>query len=332
MATNSAALGFAVWQNLTHVTTLTRVMRSTDPTFANVLASLRTRKSDAERAADRAWLNSRVVSPTLTPPRNTLILVSTNFHRQRLNDACLRAHARSLNQPIYRLVADIGGVSQPLSHASRLDLFATPDSSSERIPLFFDFTIGSPISLSKNRAPTAGEANGARGIIRAVHWAPGTTFNRAPDGTLTPSSLPLAIIIEPDLPRHHPLPHLPPTWYPVTRQTSEHLKVEFKDTFEGRNRSVTLTNITQIPMTLNYATTAYRVQGQTVPSIFVASWTSAPANFLYVAVSRVTSPDGVFLATAPPARILRACGPSDDLIAEMDRLHREYGHNGNHTT
>jgi len=59
-------------------------------------------------------------------------------------------------------------------------------------------------------------------------------------------------------------------------------------------------NITQFPVSVNYATTVHKLQGKSRKNLFLLEWAPNTRNWAYVALSRVCSSEGLFLKSKIP--------------------------------
>ena len=75
------------------------------------------------------------------------------------------------------------------------------------------------------------------------------------------------------------------------------------------------TRLTQLPLIANSATTGHKLQGQTKDNLVIAVW-SGRKNWNYVALSRVTTREGLYLVSTLPYDADFSIAP--DLIAMLD--------------
>ena len=74
----------------------------------------------------------------------------------------------------------------------------------------------------------------------------------------------------------------------------------------------------QFPVVRNTATTGHKLQGKTVPSIFIYDWQYV-TNWPYVVLSRVETMDGVYLRK-PLSEDVQHYTVPDELLQMIDRL------------
>ena len=88
--------------------------------------------------------------------------------------------------------------------------------------------------------------------------------------------------------------------------------------FGRKQKTNAHTNVLQLPISINHATTGHKLQGKTVKSLLIGEWTLKVKNWIYVVLSRVTEIVALYLSEPIPTDAIE---PLDDrYLAMMDRL------------
>jgi hypothetical protein len=113
--------------------------------------------------------------------------------------------------------------------------------------------------------------------------------------------------------------HIPP------KSTTCHVKAPLPNRF-GATSDATINFkivMTQLPVLVNNATTGHKLQGQTKKNLVISVW-SKKRNWNYVALSRVTTREGLFLVSPLPQDVDFSIAP--DLTRMLQTLKQQEPH------
>ena len=267
---------------------LTHIMRQRDDKkLAELLNRLRTReKGQPLLENDERLLKSRVVREggELKAPADALHIYARNDDVNKHND--IKLHA--LNTDIHTITAhdsiQDGGTHKQLEtphQTSRNDTALVPK---------LELAVGARAMLITNVDVSDGLSNGVSGIVRGIEY--GKSHN-----------MPKTVFVHFDSPcigskaRSAASACIPSNFSECVPITPH------KDTFNVKwhSKAVTLTR-EQIPLKLSWAVTVHKVQGQTTSQAVISMKYHVKA-MAYVALSRVSSIDGMYLVDYDSSKI-----------------------------
>ena len=273
-----------IWNPLFQRVELTEIMRQKDDAiFAQMLNRLRVRKpNDPLQEIDIKLLESRTVKENdLTAPSDALHLFFLNTDVDSYNEAKLT----SLGTNIHNVKAQ--DIDQKEGRA--IQIRETPHSTSRRddtclVP-YLKLAVGARAMLIANVDVSDGLCNGVSGIIKGIDF-----LN---------SSMPSAVYVKFDSDK-----------IGTKTRSSQFIPTQYsgcvpikprKETFKVKGKEYTTTR-EQIPLKLAWAVTIHKVQGQTTETA-VISMKQLKEAMAYVALSRVTSLQGLYLIDFDPTKI-----------------------------
>ena len=278
---------------------LTQIMRQRDDKLlAELLNRLRTREKDQPLTAnDESVLKSRVVGKDneLSAPSDALHIYARNTDVSRHNDDKLE----TLNAETRTIIAidtiQDGGTCKQLE---------TPyETTRDDSPLVRELkiAIGARAMLITNVDVSDGLSNGVSGVIKGIEYGKS-------------NNMPKTVFLHFDSPR---IGSKLRSTQSIPSKYSGCIPIKpHKDTMTVKlnRKAVTLTR-EQVPLKLSWAVTVHKVQGQTT-SQAVISMKHHTKAMAYVALSRVSSIDGMYLVDYDSTRIFCDEGISKE-IAKM---------------
>jgi len=293
--------GHQLWRSINLVVLLTEQMRqSNDPPFAAALRRIRFHEPTFE---DIEMLNSRIGAP-LECPTSIPIIVRRHKLRDALNNETLQVASQTSDVPITHCLADI----KSRTKMSRSEVYNVKGGRSKvKGDGILSVIPGAPLMITDNIDIALGLVNGA--VVEFYGFADS-------DGALirdeiigTPPAY-MLVKLKHDVGVEIALPGLPPSVVGI-----EPVSLTYK---AGLGKSVTYS---QFPVTLAYAITDYKCQGQTFRWVVVdlkkPNGGYSPTSSPYVQLSRAK--------TLASLSILRPFNPvelrtplSKDLIAELE--------------
>ena len=275
-----------LWNSLFQKVELTEIMRQrNDAVFANMLNRLRVRKQDEPlQETDIKLLESRTVKENvLTAPSDALHLFFRNDDVNKHNDAKIA----TLNTKKYTVQAE--DVDQ--SDGRIVKVNTTPHKTSRNdntslAPSLQLAVLGARTMLIANVDVSDGLCNGVSGIIKGIEFRNST-------------NMPSVVYVKFDSDRigvkARSAQFIPPQYsgcIPITPR---------KEVFKLKGKTYTTTR-QQMPLKLAWAVTIHKVQGQTTDKA-VISMEGLRAAMAYVALSRVTTLEGLYLTNYDPSKI-----------------------------
>ena len=265
---------------------LTQIMRQRDDKmFAEILNRLRTRERDQPLlASDESVLKSRVVGKDneLSAPSDALHIYAKNDDVNRHNDDKLEAlDAETLVITAIDTIQD-GGTCKQLENPYQTTRNDSPLVSQLKL------AIGARAMLITNVDVSDGLSNGVSGVIKGIEY--GKSHN-----------MPKTIFVHFDSPR---IGSKLRSTKSIPSKYSDCIPINpHKDTMTVKlnGKAVTLTR-EQVPLKLSWAVTVHKVQGQTT-SQAVISMKHHTKAMAYVALSRVSSIDGMYLVDYDSSKI-----------------------------
>ena len=273
--------GYMYWLDFKDAILLDQNMRrSEDPEYGQLLRRLRFEsctKDDAMLLNSRTWdANdlfsniSKEMMQSISYEREIVASVNSNQNRHALNWICLCHLSKSGNISLPILcVAKFNSTKKsrfPTSEEMN-ELMRLGDEKTERLPIIQVISIGAPIMISQNLAVDSGIANGTMGKIVGCQFKTAIKFKKIDVRgceMLLASDLPTAVYVEiPSLSLKERLSSVPSKFkketipiLPVTEDVSIHLP----------NRNFSL-SITQLPYSIAYAVTTYKLQGRNLDAL-----------------------------------------------------------------
>ena len=274
-----------LWNSLFEKVELTEIMRQrNDAVFANMLNRLRVRKEDEPlQETDIKLLESRTVKENgLTAPPDALHLFYRNNDVSKHNDAKIA----SLSTEKYTVQAE--DIDQSGGRIVKVN--TTPHNTSRNdntsLAPSLKLAVGARAMLIANVDVSDGLCNGVSGIIKGIEFHNST-------------NMPSVVYVNFDSDRigfkARSAQCIPPQYsgcVPITPR---------KEVFKLKGKTYTTTR-QQIPLKLAWAVTIHKVQGQTT-SKAVISMEGLRAAMAYVALSRVTTLEGLYLTNYDPSKI-----------------------------
>ena len=278
---------------------LTQIMRQRDDKLlAELLNRLRTREKDQPLTAnDESVLKSRVVGKDneLSAPSDALHIYARNTDVSRHNDDKLE----TLNAETRTIIAidtiQDGGTCKQLETPYETTRDDSPLVSELKI------AIGARAMLITNVDVSDGLSNGVSGVIKGIEYGKS-------------NNMPKTVFLHFDSPR---IGSKLRSTQSIPSKYSGCIPIKpHKDTMTVKlnRKAVTLTR-EQVPLKLSWAVTVHKVQGQTT-SQAVISMKHHTKAMAYVALSRVSSIDGMYLVDYDSTRIFCDEGISKE-IAKM---------------
>ena len=265
---------------------LTQIMRQRDDKMlAELLNRLRTRERDQPLlASDESVLKSRVVGKDneVSAPSNALHIYAKNEDVNRHNDEKLEAlDAETLVITAIDTIQD-GGTCKQLETPYQTTRNDSPLVSQLKL------AIGARAMLITNVDVSDGLSNGVSGVIKGIEY--GKSHN-----------MPKTIFVHFDSPR---IGSKLRSTKSIPSKYSDCIPINpHKDTMTVKlnGKAVTITR-EQVPLKLSWAVTVHKVQGQTT-SQAVISMKHHTKAMAYVALSRVSSIDGMYLVDYDSSKI-----------------------------
>lgn len=238
------------------------------------------------------------------------------------------AKLRGDNYP-FRVVANFKGALQFLSRQEVDMVMDLPDSKFGRLAPFMDLIPGMPIQITQNVRTSKGVANGTLGVLVDVMFDASTRFRTIRDETTgmlvsLPSQPPVLAFVQ--IARGAgavPISErMDPDIFPLFYTTEAYSKCKIKLAQCTPSLEVKLQ---QFPFMCSVASTAYKVQGETLNALVVLDWKSS-VSFAnkpqqnYLLVSRVTSRHALLAMKTFTQEIADWSKPPQDALDEEDRL------------
>ena len=274
-----------LWNSLFQKVELTEIMRQrNDAVFANMLNRLRVRKEDEPlQETDIKLLESRTVKENvLTAPPDALHLFFRNVDVNKHNDAKIA----TLNTKKYTVQAE--DVDQSGGRIVKVNTTPHKTSRNDNTSLApsLQLAVGARTMLIANVDVSDGLCNGVSGIIKGIEFRNST-------------NMPSVVYVKFDSDRigvkARSAQFIAPQHSGCTPITPR------KEVFKLKGKTYTTTR-QQMPLKLAWAVTIHKVQGQTTDKA-VISMEGLKAAMAYVALSRVTTLEGLYLTNYDPSKI-----------------------------
>jgi hypothetical protein len=197
-----------------------------------------------------------------------------------------------------------------------------------------DLCIGSPICVTQNICVKQRIANGTAGTVYGFQFPDGASQQFRDDrfrvdGIDCVCKVPVNGLGEPILPDYIIIQvpgltlgyhGLPVDCFPIAVYTKA--SIDYQLTMDDGSTKKTSTGVRQFPVVLAHARSYHKVQGCTLPRIILGAFPDRQhACCMYVALSRVTSMEGIFLRHPITIEQAESCVFDPDVCTEMRRLH-----------
>lgn len=286
--------------------------RQNDPAYGKILKRLRLGQLTAE---DANVLNSRVWHPqdsssqvnkdllrALELSQCTFpIAVHSNENRHAMNWIMLSEYVKINNiSPPILCIANFerSRKSAPLTPNQLDELLRLGDEKLDRLPPINALSVGVPVQITANIAVHLGVANGSLGTIVGFDFEENCVFSESTvrgARVYIASELPTVVYVDlPCMKKGHRLSCVPKTLgdtvFPIVPLQKPWVQVQLS------KRHFSL-EVTQLPFSMAYASTTYKLQGATVGALFIPEirGRGCKTTSLYVMLSRIRSLKSLFL-------------------------------------
>lgn len=322
--------GSRMWkEKVKQVIILTQVMRQAlgDP-LSPVLEAIRNNRL----ASVVHLLNDRVIGPNLPEPAETTEVFYKNNDRIRKNVASIVASYQG-GWTVFRFLMHFVDQKKLLTRADKDRLRLRAEQNLADLSGKLDLCIGSPICVTQNVCVKQRIANGTSATVYGFQFPDGASQQfredrfkvdgidcvcKVPVDGLGLPTLPDYIIIKVEG-QTFGYAGLPVDCFPLAVYTKASVKYPLIMA-DGSTKN-TSTGVRQFPVVLAHARSYHKVQGCTLPRIILGAFPDRQhACCMYVALSRVTSMEGVFLRHPITMQQAEGCLFDADVITEMRRL------------
>jgi hypothetical protein len=328
-------LGRMIYEEFSTVVVLTAQMRVVDTEWRDLLRRLRYGETNTQ---DIVMLKRLVISHPDCPAADyendywgqASLVTPRHGVRRAWNEAALSKHCRRLQERIYIIQAEDRIKGRPLTLAEK---YGVALRGSERtaggrrrkpkqdLPDSLSIAIGAEVMVIQNIETDLDMANGSRGRIVDIVLHPEEPTPLEHETTVTLQNLPVYILVKLERTRVQGLDGLEDGVVPILpRQQTMRISVQQK-----RGSAVSRTvKREQYPLTLAYAFTDYRSQGQTIVPVIIDIATPPSGGKLslfniYVALSRSAGRHSIRLLRDFDEKIFFQ-GHSTELLSEDDRI------------
>jgi hypothetical protein len=308
-------MGTYLWGCINTVILLDRSIRAQgDPLFSELLLRMRSNQMTRE---DERHLNSRVISERVQPPPGTAVLIYRNGIKDYINDRAIQSvatnkSAKNADNHLVKVFRNKAIFSpntknSPVLTPAQLHLLYTrPPITKNKNLAVLDVYIGMPCMITQNLGVLKhGIANGTEAVVFDIIFddkdttdiESHTDANGAVHHCHKMHHLPRVILVRLENPIFgSAFAPLPPGVYPVFPQSNLPF-YEKSRTQRGTLCFKQICKITQFPLVPRFSMTGHKAQGQTRQSIIIAepNYMHTSAMWLYTAISRVTSLQGLYL-------------------------------------
>ena len=268
----------------------------------------------------------------------TVFATPSNASKQAINHTFTKAFSSSMpdNMLPIRVVADFWGQLSTYSERDKAYIMGLDESKFGRLAPFLDLVIGMPIMVTQNVEPRKGIANGTFGILEDIQFPRDTLFRKVYDTVLdievlVPSKLPILAWIRTNRGEGAIAP-------PVNGEESLQNRSDIFPVFpcqpfraaapiklKTRDSSVINLKITQLPIIPCTASTAYKLQGETLESEVIVDWKSEVSIInkrqqAYLMLSRCTTREALITLHRFTEDLAKWFKPDKDVLEEDNRL------------
>ncbi|VDC07039.1 unnamed protein product [Peniophora sp. CBMAI 1063] len=329
---DGAAIGRRLYEQFETVVILNQQVRVRDGRWLEFLHRLRegaVSRGDIDMLRDLLITKPERLNEMDTPEwRDAVLVTPRHAVRVQWNSAAVEQHSRTTGHRIYEIPASDRIGRRELTMRERLAVALRKDEGKNKgevggLPSLVEISEDCKVMVTFNVETELDLANGARGTVYKILLHEEEVV--APNARrVRLQYMPRCILIQLDRTRVPPLPGLPPGVVPFVPA-----RRSFQISINGRHGTVHRTvHRSQFPMTLAYAFTDYRSQGQTIPRVIVDIATPpGPRTGLnklslfnvYVALSRSSGRDTIrLLRDFDESQFQRSHDP--DLLAEAIRV------------
>ena len=291
-----------------------------------------------------SYLIDKVVSlPDPSKPdtmKQTVFATPSNANKQAINHIFTKAMSTSLpnNMLPIRVVADFWGQLDKLSNKDKAYIMGLDESKFGRLAPFLDLIIGMPVMVTQNAEPRKGIANGTFGILEDIQFPQDTLFRKVYDNVievevLVPSKLPTLAWIRTNRGEGAVAP-------PVNGENSLQNRTDLFPIYPckpfrsgpaiklvSHDSVIKNLKITQLPIIPCSASTAYKLQGETLESEVIVDWKSEQGIInkrqqAYLMLSRCTTRNALITLNKFTDYLVKWFVPEQDVLEEDDRLKR----------
>lgn len=291
----------SLWQHF-QIATLSKIMRQKDDVdFANLLNRIRTsthNKNDIEILRTR-----QVTTDDPQYPANALHVFTTNNKVNQHNEN----HLAATGHPVYTIKA----MDMNTEHHTGQFKVEMPDNPNRTGGLrqYVKLSKNARVMITKNIDTSDGLVNGAQGTIIGFYPPP-------PEDS--PNYIPVFVLVEMDDPTIGA--NTRATFKRVVPPQSKAVPLHQEEVrFSVGRYKVAQVSRRQFPLTLSWACTIHKVQGQTLDKIVISCEGRYQPGQFYVAVSRVTKLSGLFFLNFNENCI--SC--NNDVTKEIQRMTSE---------
>ena len=275
----------------------------------------------------------------------TVFATPSNASKQAINHIFTKAMSNSLPDDMLpiRVVADFWGQLDGLSDANKNYVMGLDESKFGRLAPFLDLVIGMSVMVTQNEEPLKGIANGTFGVLIDIQFPKDTLFRTVYDDildfeVLVPSKLPTLAWISTNrgegafappvsgddllLNRNDIFPIYPCQPF----RPAAPIKLLTKD---ENNQQMFIKNlkITQLPIIPCSASTAYKLQGETLNSEVIVDWKSEVSIInrrqqAYLMLSRCTTREALITLHLFTEGLAEWFVPDQDVLDVDDNLKR----------
>ena len=257
------------------VVVLTKIFRQTDPIFQKILSEIATGTLTEESSLYLFEKTGELYQPERYErflAENVIHLAATNREVDEINIDCLKKLSLKTGQAIVKV---------PFFKNER------------RMDRAQYFTTGAPIVIEKNLSVPFGFTNGAEGVCGPAIYSASLDTHDLPS-----MRQPAAVLVQ-------CARRSDPGWLEYVRSSFGILNDAFYDVLKGWVPISPETTeedqkwCTRLPLRLGWAKTIHKAQGQSMPRAVLRLPKRDPSNLIYVAISRLTTLDGLVLLNLP---------------------------------
>ena len=347
-------VGYHLWRSFTSCVVLTECMRfKEDPEwgtfvsdarrgiwtekFKDVLLTRTVYQTKGIELVDRAFLENKELLFETVHSKNvrTTIVTPDNHLRTQINQLFTKEVASKMPPGQYpiRVVAQFGDSLNELSDNDVRTVMSQNDNYFDNLAPFLDIFIGLRIMFLHNVNTSRKITNGSTGVIESIHFPDDCYFKvlfdaNAQMNVLLPSKPPSVVMVRLDKYRETEdvPPGLDPGVVPVFLMQAKRSKnVTLCPNTAGAKRLVSLRPM-QLPFVNAIAATIYKVQGDTIQSLIVASWKCKKYPMInksqqcYLIVSRCTKRKAILLLEEFTDKLSKWAVPPQHCLDEEKRL------------
>ena len=273
----------------------------------------------------------------------TVFATPSNSSKQAINHTFTKAISNCLPDNVFpiRVVADFWGKLDGLSDQDKAYIMGLDESKFGRLAPFLDLVIGMPVMVTQNEEPLKGIANGTFAVLEDIQFPSDTLFRLVYDEileveVLVPSKLPLLAWIRTDRGEGASAPpvngdeslmnrkDLFPVYPCQPYRPGSEIKLPVRGS-SSKERSIKNLKITQLPIIPCSASTAYKLQGETLNSEVIVDWKSEMSIInrrqqAYLMLSRCTTREALITLNPFTDYLAKWFVPDQDVLHADNRL------------